>query len=218
MVNNKVLERTKSRPFDLFFNRYYDSTAIDTNHESADESQWLLKSQKLFQLVFPRIMERSKEYRDKYSKKFDTTHNILPDLEPGKLVVIKNQLRKKTEKLTPRWNGPYIIKRMTNFGTYEVETVDGEPYPNKISRNELKELPDDFMEHQNTSNAQEWQIETIKAHRFHPKTQEPQFKVKWRGLDNRHNSWRVWNDFYEKEMLTEYIIKTENPKLLQLIK
>ena len=187
------------------------------NPNSMDKD-WLLKSQRLYQLVFPKMVERSTEYRNKYTNKYNSSHNVLPDLEPGKLVVIRNQIRKKTDKLTPRWNGPYVIKRMTNFGTHEVETLEGEPYPNKISRNEIKELPDDFMEFQNKANPQEWQIEAIKAHRFHPKTHEPQFKVKWRGLDNRHNSWRIWDDFYEKEMIAEYISKTENPKLLQLLK
>ena len=133
-------------------------------------------------------------------------------------MMIRNFIRKKSDKMTPRWNGPYFIKRMTKNGTYEVETVDGEHYPNRIARNELKELPDDFLEHQLKYNPQEWEVETIKGHRIHPKTGESQFKVKWRGLDNRHNSWRTWEDFYDKEILLEYIKKSKDAKLSKLIK
>ena len=85
----------------------------------------------------------------------------------------------------------------------------------------MKELPDDFMLFQKKEHPQEWELEAIKAHRIHTKTRQPQFKVKWRGLDNRHNSWRSLKDFYDKEMLQEYISKlpnTERQKIMKLIK
>lgn len=107
---------------------------------------------------------------------------------------------------------------MTLNGTYEVETADGHPFPNRVARNELKELPDDFLEHQDDSNPSAREVESIKAHRLHPKTKIPQFKVKWRGLDNRHNEWKTWEDFYQKDMLREYIAKSNSSYLQELIK
>ena len=117
----------------------------------------------------------------------------------------------------------FIIYQTLNESWYirGIETVDGAPYPNKVSRNGLKELPDDFMQFQHKAHPQEWEVEAIKGHRIHPKAGVPQFKVKWRGLDNRHNSWRVWDDFFEKELLKEYLSKldtAENTKLVKLIK
>lgn len=165
MMNNKILTSSKSRAFELFFNRYFDSSRIGRREGTIDEEvNWLHKSQELYKLVFPRVMERIADYRKGYAKDFNSNHTILPDLVPGTLVMVRNFIRKKKDKMMPRWNGPYIVKKLTSNGTYEVETVDGECYPNKVARNGLKELPNDFMEHQPNTKPQEWEVEAIKTH------------------------------------------------------
>ena len=219
MENNKILSSHRSKAFEVFFNRFFDSTMLGSNPSSKLTSQdCLVNSQKLYKLIFPELVKKVASYRNKYANQYNSSHNILPDVQAGKLVMVRNFLKKKKDKMVPKWNGPYIVKRMTLNGTYEVETPDGHVYPNRVARNEIRELPDDFLEHQPTEHPQAREVECIRAHRMNHKMKQPQFKVKWRGLDNRHNEWKSWNDFYEKEMLIEYINKSNCSYLQELIK
>jgi len=51
--------------------------------------------------------------------------------------------RKAYKKLLPKWFGPFVIKKVyTDNGSYELENVDGLPYPNRINHDKLKKVLD----------------------------------------------------------------------------
>jgi uncharacterized protein (DUF885 family) len=47
------------------------------------------------------------------------------------------------KKLLPKWFGPFVIKKVfVDNGSYELENVDGSPYPNRINHDKLKKVLD----------------------------------------------------------------------------
>jgi hypothetical protein len=45
--------------------------------------------------------------------------------------------------LLPKWFGPFVIKKVfIDNGSYELENVDGSPYPNHINHDKLKKVLD----------------------------------------------------------------------------
>ena len=51
-------------------------------------------------------------------------------LEEGDLVLRRVQSAKNSNKLTPKWEGPYRVKRVTRPGAVRLETEDGTPVSN----------------------------------------------------------------------------------------
>ncbi len=51
--------------------------------------------------------------------------------------------RKAYKKLLPKWFGPFVIKKVfVDNGSYELENVDGSPYPDRINHDKLKKVLD----------------------------------------------------------------------------
>jgi len=51
--------------------------------------------------------------------------------------------RRAYNKLLPKWFGPFVIKKVfVDNGSYELETVDGSPYPDHINHDKLKKVLD----------------------------------------------------------------------------
>jgi hypothetical protein len=58
--------------------------------------------------------------------------------------------RKAYKKLLPKWFGPFVIKKVfADNGSYELENVDGSPYPDCINHNKLKKVLDIFFRGRN---------------------------------------------------------------------
>ncbi len=48
---------------------------------------------------------------------------------------------KAYKKLLPKWFGPFVIRKVfADNGSYELENVDGSPYPNHINHKKLKKF------------------------------------------------------------------------------
>jgi len=73
-----------------------------------------------------RKMKRAREASIAYLDKVNA-HRIRPALEEGQLVLVLNQLKHDThtQKLSPRWHGPYrVVTRLTK-GSYVLAELDG---------------------------------------------------------------------------------------------
>jgi len=67
------------------------------------------------------------------------------EFKEGDLVMMFNvrHHRKAYKKLLPKWFGPFVIKKVfVNDGSYELENVDGSPYPDHVNKDKLKKILD----------------------------------------------------------------------------
>ena len=62
-------------------------------------------------------------------------------LEVGELVLVRNEQRKKFQ---PQWFGPARITAAFHNGVFELQTIDGKPWPSRIHRNRLKRVKGHF--------------------------------------------------------------------------
>ena len=61
-------------------------------------------------------------------------------LEEGNLVLRHVQSAKNSNKLTPKWEGPYRVKRVTRPGAVRLETEDGIPVSNSWNIEHLRKF------------------------------------------------------------------------------
>ena len=61
-------------------------------------------------------------------------------LEEGDLVLRRVQSAKNSNKLTPKWEGPYRVVRVTRPGAVCLETEDGTPVQNSWNIEHLREF------------------------------------------------------------------------------
>jgi hypothetical protein len=47
------------------------------------------------------------------------------------------------KKLLPKWFGPFMIKKVfAGNGSYELQNVNGSPYPDRVNHDKLKKVLD----------------------------------------------------------------------------
>ena len=56
----------------------------------------------------------------------------------GDLVLRLVQCNKNRHKLSPPWEGPYIIAEVLRLGTYKLRTIDGEVFINAWNIEQLR--------------------------------------------------------------------------------
>ena len=70
-----------------------------------------------------------------HSRKVNTRN-----LEEGNLVLQRVQSAKNSNKLTPKWEGPYRVVRVTRPGAVRLETEDGIPVSNSWNIEHLRKF------------------------------------------------------------------------------
>ena len=69
------------------------------------------------------------------------SHNVhAQSLEEGDLVLQRVQSAKNSNKLTPKWEGPYRVVRVTRPGAVRLETEDGVPVSNSWNIEHLRKF------------------------------------------------------------------------------
>ena len=61
-------------------------------------------------------------------------------LEEGDLVLRRVQSAKGSNKLAPKWEGPYLVVRVTRPGVVRLETEDGTPVQNSWNIEHLRKF------------------------------------------------------------------------------
>lgn len=108
IVNSRVHRAHGCKPFELMFVRKFDSTNCLQHPESANDAKtWEENSKSLLNLLFPLVNKTTNKYRKKYQDYFNNTKNIVADVEPGSLVMIKNNHKVKGKKMEPEFLGPF---------------------------------------------------------------------------------------------------------------
>ena len=65
--------------------------------------------------------------------------NLKPrQFQAGDLVLRKIQSTKNRHKLSPIWEGPFVVKQVTRPGSYRLMTIDEEEIPNSWNIDQLR--------------------------------------------------------------------------------
>ncbi|KAF9995639.1 hypothetical protein BGZ80_007460, partial [Entomortierella chlamydospora] len=187
-----------SSPFSLFFARKANGFSNYTNEEDNTMSQeeLLKRLEYMTTVVFPTVRERSKITQARMIKRFNATvlHNEFPD---GTMVMTLDPI--KGNKLSPRYEGPYMVIKRTSHGSYILKDGTGEVLKRHYAPSQLKLVLDDF---EDTSTYEVERIVNHRPSRVTPNTVE--YSVKWKNYPSSKNTWEPEEHFIERQCIADY--------------
>ena len=137
-LNVRISSRTGSSPFVLMFGRQpYGKQEywINKNRIPTDVVRWIEEWNRINNVVYPAIVERVMADQAKRSDQFNQSHKIVPELEKGQLVMIKDVVR--TSKWQNYYDGPYEVIRRNRGGAYLLMDGRGQQLPFRITINHI---------------------------------------------------------------------------------
>ena len=214
-MNNRITHRTNSSPFSLMFARKLNpfkeynkekKEALPSREISAEEL--LEKVEKMSEIVFPAIQERTRRIVEEYNKKFNTKNNIITDIPENTSVMVK--LPSRTSKLAPIYEGPFTVIRRTQGGSYILrddhtqELLHRNYVPSELKIVSIDEsaIEDEYYE-----------VEDIRDHRGNEGNRE--YLVKWVGYGERSNTWQTADDFSDPTYINKYWNKQQELRRLE---
>ena len=173
--NNKVASLTGSTPFSLMFgrsmNEIRDYTKINVHDGEptlVDIENWKTHMTKVQSLIFPAILERTKNSKDKMMARLNKQRRLLTnhgkDFPTGAIVMLKDPL--KSTKWEPKYVGPFVVVRRTRAGTYQLKDGTGAFLERMCPPDQLKLVSS--TPRQQDLETQEFQVEYIISHRGDP--------------------------------------------------
>jgi IS30 family transposase len=196
MMNNRIMSRTKSCPFELCYGRPWNDwknfQGSRSKLPSEQEQQKYLKE--LREIVYPIIDQLSKDQASKEVVDFSVQHKVQAPLAPGTQVMVK-----QVDKVPgdDNYAGPYIVNRVNKGGAYILTGPTGEAFPHKVPRKLLK-----IIQSSKEPTVQEYIVEKVLNHRGPPNKR--QYLVKWKGYPPSSNSWEPEENFNGKQALIQY--------------
>jgi hypothetical protein len=168
---------------------------------SQDEiDAWLIHQRQVKEVFFPALNKIVKARQDVQKDKFNKTHNVnvsLPDLTPGAVVYVYDQLRKS--KNQPPFMGPYTVKAFKD-GRYSIADSVGGLYHRQVVRQELK-VPKDAV---HSGDKNHYYVECILNHKTDAVNDSFLYEVQWVGLDKSYNSW-LEAKYIEPNLISSYL-------------
>jgi hypothetical protein len=197
-MNAKFGSLHHSTPFSLFFGRSFAgiSDFSSARSELLSEKDLLDRIKYLADLVFPAISERSQETQRKMIELFNKTHRIV-DYPPGSYVMAKEEVVEG--KLDPKYDGPYLVVRRTEFGSYELQDATKEILPRYYAPEQLKLVTQDL---DSPNEEEHYEVETILSHRV--TSEGMRYLVKWKGYDEDENSELAAENFDSPTLVKKY--------------
>lgn len=199
--NNKVSALTGSSPFSLMFGRgvnapndYSDASVSST----ADHDIWNQHMEQIQSLIYPAILERVTDRKNKMIQSLDKKRRLLTTdrFPPGAIVMLRDPHR--ANKFEPKFIGPYSIVRRTRNGNYMLRDNTGDVLDRMIPPDQLKLISKKPRPTDLENNA--YEIERILEHRGVPGQYE--YKVKWKNF--RETTWEPSSNFLDTALISDY--------------
>jgi hypothetical protein len=202
--NNKYANLTGSTAFSLMFGRSLneikdytkDINGIEINID--DLNQWKVHMEQIQSLIYPAIVERTQNNKDKMIAALDRKRRILTNkhFPIGAIVMLRDPLR--SNKFEPKYIGPYHIAKRTKNGNYQLKDGSGAELDRRVPPDQLK-LVSEKPRSQDLE-TQEYEIDCILEHRGQPGTYE--YKTKFKGF--RNPTWVPEENFVDTALIRDY--------------
>ncbi|KAG0221948.1 hypothetical protein BGW41_006287 [Actinomortierella wolfii] len=147
------------------------------------------------EVVFPAIEAKSRSTQQKMIERFNRTilHTEFPT---GSKVMAIDPIA--GDKLTPTYEGPYVVVRRTKGGTYELKDGTGDLLGRKFASSQLKLVLDDL------NDSDIYVVETILSHRPAEEGEGVEYLVKWENFPDEANTWEHEGNFIERQCIEDY--------------
>src|SRR5690606_10942348 len=103
-----------------------------------DLSTWKSHMEKVQSLIYPAILERTKNSKDKMIAALDRKRRVLTTttFPIGAIVMLRDPLR--SNKFEPKYVGPYRIVKRTRNGNYQLKDGTGAELDRRVPPDQLK--------------------------------------------------------------------------------
>ncbi|KAG1205364.1 hypothetical protein G6F69_009432 [Rhizopus microsporus] len=159
------------------------------------EEELLQRIDKMENIIFPAINERTKRIIEEYSKKYDKKKMMI-NIENGTHVMVR--LPNRANKLAPLYEGPYTVVRRTQGGSYILKDEQNELLHRDYTPSELKIVSMD----ESVIEDEYYEVEEIRDHRGTAGKRE--YLVKWAGYGERANTWEPASNFSDPMIVNKY--------------
>ena len=198
-INNKIITRTATKPFELMyarkFNEFPNVQAEDWEGPSEHITQRLTQ---MSEVVFPALNQRTEEHQRTMKNKFDAKKHRLKEFPIGAQVMTRDQ--HKDSKMSPVYEGPFTIVKMTKGGSYQLIDHDKTLLPRRYAPEQLKLIA--LPAEANTSEETVYEVEKIISHRGQPPRYE--YLVKWKHYPESENTWEPESQFNDRGVIEDY--------------
>jgi transposase InsO family protein len=197
-INSKQAALHLSSPFSLFHGRTPDSLRDHTHADSHLKSpvelanRWNYFHSLIYPTISAAVSSRQANTVDNFNSKHHTTASPFPI---GSLVAALDATR--SGKLSPRYEGPFKVMRITKGGSYVLQDAQGELLGRNYAPSQLK-----TVSHDSISAGQRFTIESVVDHRGPPDRRE--YLVRWVNQDRDADSWEPPENFDSPQPLLRY--------------
>lgn len=214
-LNHKELQRTGSKPFELFFGRPFNHFADyqqTTTNVSIDQLilERMEHLEHLKALIYPSIVERTSVTRQKRNEDFNKSSKILEPLTSGTRVMVIDSTRQS--KWDPVYEGPFTVARTTHGGSYilldgnglelkqrfvisQLKFIDApsgkgvDELNNKLDNTSIDKPTTTISPEQTSSSSNNYEILGILEHRTNKDNKSYDYLIRWKGYGPQDDSW-----------------------------
>jgi hypothetical protein len=159
------------------------------------------------EIVFPAIAGRTRLYADGVFDDFAKRHKIIKDdYPPGALVM--RQIKPRTSKLLPAWEGPYVIIQRSRGGAYLLRDSTNDLLVQKVPASQLR-----LISYEGALSPDSFEVDHVVAHRGPP--EDRSYLIRWKGFSREFNSWVKQADIQTLGCIADYWDKVSTPSPAQ---
>jgi hypothetical protein len=208
--NTSISSVTNSSPFSLMFGRPPSLTELGQSEESrpipeqklmfdsTDYESWSNHLSNLTSIVYPSIFNNILLKKEIQKEMQNKNKSIVSPFSPGDMVYTINPDR--ANKLQNIYNGPYLVKKQLDSGSYELLELDGRPFIRNVTSDRLKLYIKAAEVKDHLKSEMLYNVDRLSNHR--EVQGDLQYYVEW--ADKSPPTWESQKNINSKELIDKY--------------
>ena len=198
-LNKAISQKTKSTAFALMFGRKFNNfkdfrevELVKDKNKGVDElkEHW----NEFHQIVLPGLDKRVNEVKQKQESRLNSRKQ-LENFKPGDKVMVLDVNR--GSKWDPVYEGPYEVVEQHRGGAYSLKNELGDIMEPRRTINMLKPVKEKLEKTE-----EDYEVEKVIDHIREGRSYK--YLVKWKGYEEKDNTWVLEKDFNQKELIKKY--------------